>query len=163
MPHAFTPSPSNRGKATLITGEKVFGIIPDGRVYTLDFLQGKKTEGDRAEGDLRISIVRPPEATPHGKYKWSCVIESVHGGLMETDDEFMYLAPESGYEAKYALNLVPTDQAWTPLVKKQFYFRSRDGQMFGRMHVEVNAIYNDKSAFEVNYAVNPSGSRNLQP
>lgn len=150
-------------KEPLVTGQKVFGIIPDGRVYTLDLLQGKKVEGDRAEGDLRISIVRPADATPRSKYQWSYKLEGVHGGLVETDDEFMYLAPESGYESKFAINLVPTDEAWTPLARKQFFFRSRDGQIFGRMQVEVNAIYNDKSALEVNYAVNPSGSRNLQP
>lgn len=150
-------------KETLITGQKVFGIIPDGRVYTLDLLQGKKIEGDRAEGDLRISIVRPADATPQGKYQWSYKLEGVQGGLIETDDEFMYLAPENGYEPKFATDLAPADEAWTPLAKKQFFFRSRYGRIFGRMQVEVNAIYNDKSALEVNYAVNPAGSRNLQP
>ncbi len=147
----------------LVTGQKVFGIIPDGRVYTLDLLQGKKVEGDQTDGDLRVRIIRQADAKPRSKYQWSFSVEAIRGGLLQTEDEFMYLAPESGYESKISMELMPSDTNWTSLVKRQLFLRSRAGRVYGRLQVEVHAIYNDKSACEVNYAVNPDGSRNLQP
>jgi hypothetical protein len=149
-------------KEPLVEGSKVFGIDADGRVYTLNLLDGKKVEG-AADGDLRVSIVRPRGVKYRDKYQWSFVIEGVGGGLLETDDEFMYLAPESGYKSKFETQLDPGDPAWAPLVKKQFFIRSRGGQVYGRIQVEVHAIYNVHSAIEINYAINPTGSRNLQP
>jgi hypothetical protein len=149
-------------KEPLVEGSKVFGIDADGRVYTLNLLDGKKVES-AADGDLRVSIVRPRGVKYRDKYQWSFVIEGVGGGLLETDDEFMYLAPESGYKPKFETQLDPGDPAWAPLVKKQFFIRSRGGQVYGRIQVEVHAIYNVHSAIEINYAINPTGSRNLQP
>ncbi len=147
---------------TLISGQKVFGIIPDGRTYTLDLLEGKKLEGI-AEGDLRVTIKRPEGVQRKQKYEWSFLIEGIKGGVIETKDEFMYIAPDSGYQTQFELNLIPADPAWTSLVKRRFFLRSRDGQVYGSIEVEVNAIYNDKSAIEVNYSLNPSGLKNLQP
>ncbi|HTY88032.1 MAG TPA: hypothetical protein VMB80_11245 [Candidatus Acidoferrum sp.] len=149
-------------KERLIGGDKVFGIVPDGRIYTVDLLAGKKLEGEMI-GDLRVAIARPNGVKPRDKYDWSWKIEGVQGGIEETDDEFMYLAPESGYAPEARMELAATDSAWTPLVKKRFFIRSRNGQVYGQMQVEINSIYNDHSVIEIRYAVNPNGSRNLQP
>jgi hypothetical protein len=150
-------------KASLVSGAKVFGIVSDGRFYTIDLLHGKKTEGAADQGDLRVSIVRPGNVNPKDKFTWSFVIEAIEGGLIPTDDEFMYLAPENGYERRFEMNLRPDGSDWTPLVKKQLFVRSRNGQLYGRLQVEVIAVYNDQSAIEINYAINPNSSRNLQP
>lgn len=147
---------------TLVSAQKVFGIIPDGRNYTLDLVQGKKTEG-AAGGDVRISITRPSQISRKDKYDWSFVIEGVDGGLLKTDDEFMYLAPESGYARVISMQFKKDDSTWTPMTKMQLFLRSRNGQVYGRAEIEVQSFYNGKSALEINYSVNPSGSRNLQP
>ncbi len=149
-------------KESLVEGSKLFGIIPDGRVYTLDLVRGKKVEGE-ADGDLRVSILRPNGVNSRDRYQWSFIIEGVGGGLLTTDDEFMYLAPESGYKPRFQMELVPSNVTWAPLVKNQFFIRSRNGQVYGHMQVEVNAIYKDHSAIEIGYVVNPNGSRNLEP
>jgi hypothetical protein len=150
-------------KAPLVSGHKVFGIIPDGRTYTLDLVKGNKSESDQVEGDLRISITRPLGIAQKGKFAWSFQIEGVQGGLIRTEDEFMYLAPDTGYAPNFSAELSPADEMWTSLDKKEFYFTSRNGRIFGRMQVEVNAVYNDKSAIEIDYSLNPTSSRNLQP
>jgi hypothetical protein len=148
-------------KEPLIDGSHVF-IIDSGKSYTLDLITGKKIEGE-AEGDLRVSISRPSGVKQRDKYQWSFSIEAIQGGLLESDDEFMYLAPESGYEPKIDMQLNPDDSTWTQFVKKQFFLRSRNGQVYGRVQVEVDAIYNVNSAIQISYAINPNGSRNLQP
>lgn len=147
----------------LINGSHVFGI-DSGEVYTLDLIHGKKMAGETT-GDLRVSITRPNGIKPRDKYPWSFSIEVVGGGLAEAaaDDEFMYLAPESGYESKFQMELHPDDSDWKGEIDKQFFVRSRNGQVYGRIQVTVYAVYNVHSAIEVNYAINPNGSRNLQP
>ena len=149
-------------KEPLIGGSHVFGIVPDGRIYTLDLISGKKLEG-AADGDLQVSVVRPSGVEQTSKYQWSFMIAGIGGGLLETDDEFMYLAPESGYEPKIELQFNPNDSTWTQFVKKQFFIQTRNGKVYGRIQLQVDALYNNDSAVEINYVVNPNGSRNLQP
>jgi len=172
-PHSFGPSSGSfenpvifkmwkmGDKEPLVSGSHVF-VIDSGKTYTLNLITGKKIEGD-ADGDLQVSITRPSGVKQTDKYKWSFSIAAIGGGLVESSDEFMYLAPESGYEPKIEMQLNPDDSTWTQFVKKQFFLRSRNGQIYGRVQVEIDAIYNVGSAIQIDYAVNPNGSRNLQP
>ena len=148
-------------KEPLIKGNHVFGI-DSGKTYTLDLEKGKKVT-EEANGDLRVTVTRPSNAKRKEKYPWSFSIEAIHGGLLESDDDFMYLAPESGYKPKMEMQLDPTESGWAGSVRKRFFFRTRDGQSFGSAQVEVYSIYNTHSAIEINYSINPNGSRNLQP
>ena len=150
-------------KEPLVGGSHVFGMDV-GKTYTLDLINGKKIEGE-AEGDLRISITRPPDAKPRDKFPWSFSIEAIGGGLAEADpfDEFMYLAPESGYEPKNEKQFDPNDPAWIGIVKKQIFIRSRNGHVYCRAEIEIDSIYNVHSAIQIKYAANPNASRNLQP
>jgi len=40
---------------------------------------------------------------------------------------------------------------------------SRNGQVFGRIGFDLIPDYNNVSIFNVQYAINPNGSRDLQP
>lgn len=145
-----------------LTGaRKVFGLDP-GKTYTLDLVSGKKIEGEAA-GDLRVLLERPAGVTSRDKYKWSFTIAAIGGGLLESNDEFMYLAPDSGYAPQLEMQFDPTDPAWTPIVKKRFFIRTRDGQVYGRVEAEIYSIYNVHSAINLSYTLNAAGSRNLQP
>jgi hypothetical protein len=174
-PHGFSPHTGSLERPTiirmwkeglkeqLVSGSHVFGI-DSGKTYTLDLLNGKKIEGE-TEGDLRVLVTRPSDAKPRDKFPWSFSIEAIGGGLVEADpeDEFMYLAPESGYVPKVEAHFDPSDPTWVGIVKKRFFIRSRNSQVYGRAEVEVDSIYNVHSAIQINYAANPAGSRNLEP
>lgn len=172
-PRNFAPSSGNyenpviikmwkeSSKESLISGSHVFGI-DSGKVYTLDLISGRKIEGE-AGGDLKVIITRPPDAQPRDKYQWSFSIEAVQGGLIESDDEFMFLAPQSGYQPTFAMQLDPSNPTWSIEVPKQFFIRTRDGRIYGRIQVNIYSIYNVHSAIEINYTINPNSSRNLQP
>ncbi len=150
-------------KEPLVGGNYVFGI-DSAKTYTLDLITGKKIEG-QAAGDLLVSITRPPDAKPHDKFPWSFSIEAIQGGFAEPDpnDEFMYVAPESGYQPRIEMQFDPNDPAWAGIVNRSFFFRSRNGQVYGHAQVEIDSIYNVHSALQIDYTVNPNGSRNLQP
>jgi hypothetical protein len=150
-------------KAQLVTGSKFGGIIPDGRIYTIDLLQGTKVESADAAGDFRLSVRRPMNVARQDRYDWTFQIVPIKGGIIETEDDFMYLAPENGYLPEYKFQLNKSDAKWTDDVKKSFYVRTRDGQNYGRINVEIFAHYQNNGVLSFDWAVNPAGSRNLQP
>jgi len=148
-------------KQELIVGDKFLPIIPDGRVYTIDLLTGNVSEGE-GKGDLRISIERSPTAAWGKKYEWAFELAAVNGGLKEETDASasMFLAPPGDYVERQRMELSPTDEGWTYGLNKRFYLKSRNGQISGRMDVDIQAFYlKDKQGrFGIKYTVNPSGS-----
>jgi len=150
-------------KAQLIAGSKFWGIIPDGRTYTMDFFKQMKFEGDNALGDIRVKIMRPAQVKPRVKFDWSFEIEGIQGGVIQSQDEFMYLAPETGYQ-KFEFSMSTNNPSWKREIDgMQFYFQSRNGSIYGQFIVDVIPDYNEQSIFNIKFSVNPNGSRNLQP
>jgi len=150
-------------KAQLVSGSKFWGIIPDGRIYTIDLLQGTKVESANAVGDLRLAVSRPAGVSRQDHYDWSFQIIPIDGGIIETEDDFMYEAPANGYAPKYDFHLNTTDTNWAYRVKKDFFIKTRAGNNYGRINVEVFAHYQNAGVFNVGWTVNPNGSQNLQP
>ena len=150
-------------KEPLIGGNHVFGI-DSGKTYTLNLVAGKKIEGI-SEGDLLVSITRPSGVKPRDKFQWSFTLEAKRGGFTDPDpdDEFMYVAPRSGYLPKIEMQFDPSNPDWTPVINKTFFFFSREGQVYGRAKIEIDSIYNVHSAIQIDYTLNPNGSRYLQP
>jgi|APLak6261663543_1056040.scaffolds.fasta_scaffold00647_4 hypothetical protein len=146
----------------LIKGEGFYGIIPDGVFYTVDLLTQKHARGETM-GDFRVKIDRPQNVKWGARgYEWSCEIEGVGGGVIETQDEFMYRAPENGYLPRYNVKISANDEHWSDQAKRQFYLKSREGKIYARLEVEVLANYQDKAVFSVKYYANQNGSRNLE-
>lgn len=152
-------------KQELVIGDKFLPIIPDGRTYTFDFLKGTMTEG-QADGDLTIWVRRSDGAAWGKKYSWSFHISVVRGGLREETDVYasMFLAPEEGYAQALSREFRPSDEDWTYGVNRRFYLRARNGQIYGRVDIEIQAFYlKDKQGrLGIKYAVNPAASRVLR-
>jgi hypothetical protein len=146
----------------LVSHRTLFGFQPDGRVYTLDLLNDIKTEGENSGGDLRIKFQRPP-IKPNEMYSWTLEISAVDGGLVETTDEFTYLAPESGYQPQVNFETNSISPSAMPDLVKSYYFTSRNSQKYGVVHLQIYSDYRGQSAILVDSSVNPNGSRNLQP
>jgi hypothetical protein len=151
-------------KAQLINGNKFWGIIPDYRTYTMDFLTQTKSDGNNVSGDIRVRIIRPAQVKPRERFDWSFEIEGIQGGIIQTQDDFMYQAPEAGYQPKYEFSMSTNNPNWKrEMDGMQFYLQSRNGNVCGRFAVDVIPDYNEQSVFNVTFSVNPNGSRNLQP
>jgi hypothetical protein len=149
-------------KQQLTEASKFFGIIPDNRWYTIDLMQGTKTEGESQDGDLHVRLIRPPQVAVKEKYGWSYELKVPNGGLLETDDEFMLLAPEAGYKKNHLQQFNAEDKAWTYLLRDKRFFILTRGQIYGRFSMDVHADYAGKAALDLKYAVNPAGSRSLE-
>jgi hypothetical protein len=147
----------------LITGDKSFVIIPDGRHYAIDLIKGAIAEGE--EGDLVAWIKRPESVRWGQRYDWSCELVTPGGGLLGDSHYAMFTAPEAGYTNVFAYQEAATVNGWGPGTgAKRFYLRLRNGQMYGRLTVELYADFHGKEPgmIELQYAINPSGSRLLR-
>ncbi len=170
-PETFIPNPAEPvvirmwrlgPRESTISNTGFFGFVPDGRPYTLDLINNKKNVDSGGDGDLTVRISRPNRIKPRDRYSWDFELAALDGGIREATDEFLFQAPETGYETKLKITMDPADSNWTSVLRNQFYFRSRSNRVYGAIRMTVRPAYRDESAIEVESVVNTNGSRNLQ-
>src|SRR6185369_2371320 len=104
-PHFHKPDPDTpvifhlrkKGPAEpLIHNLKLFKFEKNGRTHYLDLFEGvnKLT----APGDLLVHF-SVSELNADRKFDWSLTLEAADGGLVESNEEFMFLAPANGYQS----------------------------------------------------------------
>lgn len=152
--------------ANLISQDKDARIPYDGTPVVFDLLTGQKGSSNSA-GDLRVTLIRNPLNIASGyrnAFEWHATIEAIDGGLIQSDDDFMYEAPEDGYQPKIQIDM-PTDaNKWANIYDISFYAKTRGGQVYSRVKLEFRVDSpKPQTGFTITSAANPSGSRNLQP
>jgi hypothetical protein len=171
----FSPDPQNpvifvlRKKGT---PEPLIHVAGVGLRTMRDYLlaaDGKPTEvslrdgrlSSPGQGDLKVEFKAGPgiERFP-SRITWQCRVTIPGGGLVQTDEEFPFLAPESGYQEFDQWNISATN--WTETLDKQYFLKLRDGS-FGRATLRVKAGASGNSYFRMESFLNPSGSRILEP
>jgi len=164
----FLPDPANpvvfhlqrKGKPEpLLHGQKIFGFQINGDPRYLDLLRAKITR--TPPGDLAVQFGRGGVGSGN-RYDWSVVISVPEGGILETNAELMFIAPPDGYSPQIQIRYEAQDPDWAPQVRKQFFFRSRSGGIYGRAQATIIPYYQDNAAIDIDYYINPSGSRNLE-
>ncbi len=146
----------------LITGNKNFEIIPDGRPYFIDLTKDEISQTE--SGDLKVWIKYPLQ-TEFGKtYDWSCEIDVNNGGLQQDDSSSMFSAPADGYVPTFSLQKQIRDGERGSIGDKKFYIMLNNGKVFGRMQIDLIAPFNVgiPGLIRLSYAINPSGSRILR-
>lgn len=147
----------------LITGEKKFPIVPDGRSYVIDLNKG--TIAESGAGDLKVWVKYPSQVTRGQLYDWSAEIDVINGGLLEEPlGSVMYSAPADGYVPSFQLRQQIKGGQSGETGSRQFYVRLNNGQEYGRITIDLYAPYNDQypGLIRLSYAINPSGSRILR-
>jgi len=146
----------------LITGEKAFDIVPDGKSYFIDLTTGEISQTE--SGDLKVWI-KFPEKTEFGKsYDWSGEIDVLGGGLQPGDSYSMFVAPADGYVPTFSLQQKIMDGQRGSIGDKKFYVMLHNGKVFGRIQIDLIAPFNMgiPGLIRLSYAINPSGSRILR-
>lgn len=148
----------------LITGEKKYQIVPDGRSYFIDLSTGIISE--TGGGDLKVWIKYPSQVTKGQLYDWSSEVNVLSGGLLEEDDlnATMFLAPADGYKPSFQVRQQIKGGQYGLTGEKRFYVILKNGQEYGRIAINLYAPYTDQIAglIRISYAINPSGSRILR-
>ena len=87
-------------------------------------------------------------------------MEIPDGGFVEEKDEFPFEAPESGYQPVMEFNFQQGQADWIENLKKDYYIKFGNPPRYGRLHFDTSI---SKEGVRLTYAINPNGSRNLEP
>ena len=139
------------------------GIPVDGQSIQFDLMNGKKVSSG---GQLVVRLKRDPQILPRGdsRYDWSVEFEIPNGGLVTNNDEFMYQAPNSGYQETFKIEMPKTSENWTTDLDQQFYIQFENGKSFGSLVVHLSTIHDTPPlGLTLESVINPNGQQSLQP
>jgi hypothetical protein len=96
-------------------------------------------------------------------YAWSYTLEIPGGGIIKTDDSFLFQPPEEGYEESYTFEVPEGEQGWIGRTDDdKFYFKTADGN-YGALLIDVYSRANGNVSFYFDKIYfNPEGERNLE-
>lgn len=135
---------------------KIAKFSRDGTPVEFDLLKG--TLASVGTGQVKFEFFGSPVEKTTKKFDWRLKITAV-GGLFETDDEFPFQAPETGYVPAVAIDMPASlNDDWKNEVKKKYFVRLGDGR-YGRIEFRLMAR---NGVVTLQSAANPSGSRNLE-
>jgi hypothetical protein len=126
--------------------------------HTIDFLSFGKAivKKGLVEGDIQITVDK--NSTEKGFIK----IEAINGGLQECDELYPFLAPEEGYSPslEYSIPYRPHFKDFEDFERK-YYFKSRNGELYGYLAIRVNMNFNEDYRIYLNYSYNKEKGRDL--
>jgi hypothetical protein len=112
------------------------------------------------EGPLTISQSKPTYKSWKQAAEWSFRMEIPGGGFIAQSDEFPFEAPETGYEPVALFHFQKETTNWMTNLRKDYYIKFGNPPRYGRLHLETSI---SMSGARLTYAINPDGSRNLEP
>jgi hypothetical protein len=135
-------------------------ISCDGGITRFDLLTGKKD----TDGDFSVSLSRSPtNIAPNKPFNWSVTFEVTNGGLKGITNIYPYEAPLDGYQSRITFDFPTNAPQWSSLFTPSFYFKSKDGNVFGRMTIKIMANFQPPpTLFDAEIYANPGGSRILE-
>lgn len=139
----------------------ISGSMPrDGTPVPLDLVRNRRATQPGLDTDVRLTLQHdaPPGQrgfTPH--YPWRCAIEVPDGGVLETQDEFLYLAPVAGFQPKWVTEFSKGDPDWKAQKEVEFYLQNRGGQQHGSLKVTFKLGLDGTGYFSISGWLNPTG------
>jgi hypothetical protein len=128
---------------------------PDGSPVRVDFFNQKIGR----DGQLEISQNKPAYGAWQTATGWSYRLAIPEGGFVKTSEEFPFEAPASGYQPMIEFKFQKGTPSWTERLDQTFYVTFGNPPKYGRIHVETTMT----TGTILEYAINPDGSRNLEP
>jgi hypothetical protein len=164
----FSPDPQNpvvfhlkkKGPSEpLASLKRNYSIPRDGTPVSINIDTGATTPGEN--GNVVVRCWTQDQGKSSGqKYDWRCRVTIPGGGIVSTDEEFAFVAPETGYKPSTEITMPADRNDWTSDVDLRFFFRLADGR-YGRMTFSM--IAGGQHFCMIDSVLNPAGSRNLEP
>jgi hypothetical protein len=166
--HNFVPDPKNPVVFPLRKKGEAVALIYHGRSFTIPtdgtpVEVSMKVNGVVAAGQGHIKVECWASDLQARQYDWRCRISVPDGGLVNADprDPFPFEAPPEGYRPFDEVNMpVSLANNWRGSVTKRYFLKLKDGN-YALFNIEVNT--KGRPPFcQIDYYLNPSGSRNLE-
>lgn len=171
-PDIYSPDPSNpvifhlhkKGKGQPLIEQQfppgigqIWQLHHDGKPISLDLLNG--SQNTSGSGQMKLEFWRDISDLHKQPFDWKLQLSVAGGGILQTDEEFPFEAPENGYQHSVVIDMPATNQNWIGDLRTKFYLQMPNGN-YGRIDFYI-LPYN--GVFTVKSWVNPTGSRNLEP
>jgi hypothetical protein len=118
------------------------------------------TEDSQVIGTLQIEASgNTPKNWSPTPYDWSVRLTMSNGGLIESTNQFDFIAPDVGYQQSIEIDMTKDQQGWSDSVSKSYFVKLSNG--YARMEIHIRAktpLY-----VSLDYYFNPDGSANLEP
>lgn len=150
-------------------GHSSLFLLPDGRVYTIDFNRrhkGRTTEGE-VDGHIRLSCTRGYMEHNRDWGDWTVTISAVNGGIQSTNDNYLNFAPDAGYQSEITITQTKGAPDYQHTLRNQrYYFAAKNGQVYGSLFINYEPYtWSNNQRYCVirinQYKINANGSRNL--
>jgi len=102
---------------------------------------------------------RTPNNWSPTPYDWSVQLTVPNGGLLESTNQFDFVAPDSGYLQSIRIDMKMDQQGWSDSINKSYFIKLPNG--YARMTIHLRAKTPLYSSLD--YYYNPDGSANLEP
>ncbi len=136
---------------------QIWQLHHDGTLIKLDLLNG--SQNVTGNGQLKLEFWRDLSDRNANKFNWKLQVSAFGGGIIPTDEEFAFQAPESGYQPSVVIDMPATNKVWLGELRAKYYIQLPNGN-YGRFDLYL-LPYN--GAFTVHSVINPIGSRDLEP
>jgi len=137
---------------------QIWQLHHDGTPIELDLINGSQNVA--GNGQLKLEFWRDISNLNKQPFDWKLQLSMLGGGgLVPTDKEFAFQAPETGYQPSIIIDMPATNQVWLGELRTKYYLQLPNGN-YGRIDFY---LLPRNGVFTVHSAINPSGSRNLEP
>ncbi len=126
----------------------------DGMPVRVNLLERKT-----GEGPLTITQIKPESKKWKQANEWSFRMEIPDGGFVEHNYEFPFEAPQDDYQSVVEFKFEKDQPNWTLNLKKNYYIRFGNPPRYARLQLETSIMM---GGARLTYAINPTGSRNLE-
>lgn len=155
-------------KSPLMSGDKDFDFIPDGRHYAVNLNSRTITQATGSDGDFQFWLRRSKGVGKWDKFDWSFEFEGQSGnGLRRTDEDYMAMifAPNDGYTNTYSESRHGAEPTtWRGGGSQQFYIELHNGQKYGKLSLAWDTVAaaagpkTNEAGIRIQYTINPTGS-----
>jgi hypothetical protein len=136
---------------------QIWQLHHDGTQIELDLLNGSQNVA--GGGQLKLKYWRDISDLKKQPFDWKLQVSIPSGGLIGTDEEFAFQAPESEYLPSIIIDMPATNQVWLTELRTKYYIQQQNGD-YGRFDFY---LLPRNGVFTVHSVINPTGSRNLEP
>lgn len=151
----------------LFKRQKNLFLTPDGTAHT--FMKKDKygnmslKKGQDSKGYLLFTCVRDENGTAGKNGAWQATIVPIDGGILETNDNVLNEAPLDGYQNSILVSMDGGGEYGSSMIRdKKYYFTANNNRTYGSLVVFYEPYGKKKDCiFDINYKINPNGSRNL--
>lgn len=160
-PAIFVLQKMGETKPLIYVGTRYYKVTKDGQATEVNLQTGSQV--GLGGGDIRFERwATDQNKNDKGYFDWRLRITVPEGGIIEREGEFVFEAPEEGYQKVIEINM-PTSsgEKWQYTVIKSYFVKLQDGR-YARINATIQAGHNN-TPLVLDAFVNPTlGDRNLE-